>query len=127
MDTIATLLTRYALPDPAAGRAEGEFTNPTLQALHDTLVSQGTPSRLAALAVGVEIEELDIRDIEELKKGVTHDDVLTAYGSLTRGSRNHLRSFYGKLVAAGGSYTPKYLDAAAFKAIAESPQERGGP
>lgn len=91
-------------------------------------MSQGSPSQAAALAVGVEIEEieeLDIRDIDELKKAVTHQDILATYENLTRGSRNHLRSFYGKLVAAGGAYTPKYLDAASFKTIVESSAERG--
>ena len=51
--------------------------------------------------------------------------VLTTYDNLTRGSRNHLRTFHAKLVATGATYTPKHLDAAAFRAIVESPAERG--
>lgn len=125
MDAVGVLLERYGVTDPAAGKAQGQFTNTTLQALHDQLVAGGTPSRVAALAVGVEIEELDIRDIEVLKPSTTHQDIIATYDNLTRGSRNHLRSFHGKLVAAGGTYTPKYLDEATFEAIAESEMERG--
>ncbi len=125
MDAIATLLTRYGLPDPVGTNGPGKFSNATLQALYDALVAEGARSNLSALAVGVEIEELDIFDIELAKKDVTHADVLATYDTLTRGSRNHLRSFYGKLVAAGGSYTPKHLDAASFKAIVDSAMERG--
>lgn len=125
MDAVATLLARYGVADPAAGTAQGQFTNATLQALHDQLVASGTPSRVAALAVGVEIEELDIKDIEALKTTTSHADIIATYDNLTRGSRNHLRSFYGKLVAAGGSYTPKHLDLATFDAIARSEMERG--
>lgn len=103
MDAIATLLTRYGLPDPVGTNGPGK-SNATLQArLYDALVAEGARSNLSALAVGVEIEELDIFDIELAKKDVTHADVLATYDTLTRGSRNHsFRSFYGKLVAAGG-------------------------
>ncbi|HQY59890.1 MAG: DUF2202 domain-containing protein [Myxococcales bacterium] len=125
MDAIETLLDRYDVADPAEGRAVGELTNPKLKGLHDALVASGSRSREAALAVGVEIEELDIVDIETARQAVTHTDILTTYDNLTRGSRNHLRTFHGKLVAAGGSYTPKHLDAAAFRAIVESGTERG--
>jgi hypothetical protein len=125
MDAIGTLLARYAIADPAAGKAIGEFTNPTLQALHDALVAQGLPSRVAALSVGVEIEELDIHDIELANEAVSHDDILNTYDNLTRGSRNHLRAFYRQLLAAGGTYTSRHLDAATFQAIVTSATERG--
>lgn len=127
MDAVLTLLGRYDLPDPAAGKAAGAFTNQTLQKLHDQLVADGSSSTLAALQVGVTIEELDIRDIEVAKLATSRTDILTTYDDLTRGSRNHLRSFYGKLKGLGGSYVPKYLDAATFQAIVDSPMETGGP
>ena len=125
MDAVATLLTRYGVDDPVAGNAIGEFTNPTLQQLYGTLVERGSHSLQAALAVGVEIEELDINDIEESSESVTHDDILDTYDNLTRGSRNHLRTFYEKLISAGGRYLPRHLDVAEFQAIIESPMERG--
>ena len=125
MDAILTLLSRYGVSDPAAGKAVGAFTDQTLQKLHDDLVAQGNPSSLAALQVGVAIEELDIRDIEAARKSVTHTDVLNTFDNLTRGSRNHLRSFYGRVKALGGTYTPQYLDAATFQAIVDGPMETG--
>jgi hypothetical protein len=127
MDAVATLLTRYELDDPALGKAAGEFTDATLQTLHGDLVAAGLVSQLAALQVGVEIEELDIVDIERGKAKTTHSDIVTTMDNLTRGSRNHLRTFYGDLRAAGGSYAPKHLDAAAFDAIVTSAKETGGP
>ncbi len=125
MDAILTLLTRYGVSDPAAGKAVGAFTDEALQKLHDELVAQGASSSLAALKVGVAIEELDIRDIEAARKSVTHTDVLTTLDNLTRGSRNHLRSFYGRVKALGGTYTPQYLEAATFQAIVDGPMETG--
>ena len=72
MDAILTLLSRYGLRDPAAEKAPGVFEDATLQKLHDDLIAQGAPSTLAALQVGVAIEELDIRDIEAARSSVSH-------------------------------------------------------
>jgi hypothetical protein len=127
MDAVATLLTRYSLEDPALGEASGAFKDATIQALYDDLVAAGTASQLAALQVGVEIEELDIVDIERGAAAATHTDIVATMDNLTRGSRNHLRSFYSSLVALGGHYTPKHLDQASFDAIVSSPRETGGP
>ena len=125
MDAVGTLLTRYALPDPAEGKAAGVFENATLQDLYDRLVQEGSASTVDAIKVGVEIEELDIRDITEADADVTHADITRVYEQLTRGSRNHLRAFYKKLGALGGSYTPKYLEPSVFEEIATSAVEKG--
>lgn len=125
MDAVGTLLTRYGIQDPAFGKAAGDFANTDLQALYDALVDQGSSSRMAALSVAIEIEELDIHDIEDLAAEVTHPDILTVYRNLTRGSRNHLRTFYGKLVSAGGTYNPKHIEPETFDSIVASPMERG--
>ncbi|HSO35204.1 MAG TPA: DUF2202 domain-containing protein [Labilithrix sp.] len=127
MDAVATLLTRYALEDPVLGKATGEFTDATLQKLHVDLVAAGARSQIAALQVGVEIEELDIVDIQRGEAKVTHADIVTTMDNLTRGSRNHLRTFYSNLEAVGGTYTPKHLDQASFDAIVTSARETGGP
>lgn len=126
MDQVLGLLTTYGLADPAAGMAAGAFANPTLQALSTTLVQRGGASANAALAVGAEIEELDIADIRRLRTHTTRPDILAVYDSLELGSRNHLRTFYSRIVAAGSTYTPTHLDQASFDAIVNSPREMGG-
>lgn len=126
MDQVLALLNSYGLPDPAAGMAAGSFANPTLQALYATLVQRGGASANAALAVGAEIEELDIADIRRLRTHTTRPDINAVYDSLELGSRNHLRTFYSRIVAAGSTYTPTHLDQASFDAIVNSPREMGG-
>lgn len=126
MDAIGTLLDRYDLDDPAATTAKGEFVDPDLAALYTDLVNQGKPAELAALAVGCEIEELDIRDIDLAKESVDHADIVSTYDNLLLGSRNHLRAFNGKLVSLGGSYAPQFIDRATYDAIVSSPQEKPG-
>lgn len=125
MDAMAVLLDRYALDDPAATTAAGQFENQTLQELYETLVSTGGASREAALRVGVEIEELDIHDLEVALAKTDKEDIRVTYQELMRGSRNHLRAFYGQLTGMGASYAPTHLAADAFDAIVTSPKERG--
>lgn len=124
-DAVKVLLDRYAIPDPSAGRAPASFADPALQSLHDSLVAQGRASNVAALQVGAEIEELDIADLREMRGVAAHADVRATLDSLERGSRNHLRAFWRQLQMAGASYTAQHLDAAEFRAIAESASETG--
>lgn len=122
---VLTLIERYQLPDPAAGKAAGVFANTTLQGLYDTLVAKGQASVIDALLVGAEIEELDIRDIETQKQQIDNADILTVYDNLLLGSRNHLRTFVKVLAQYSVSYTPRYLGAEAYAAIVGTGTETG--
>lgn len=90
---VKNLLDRYGIPDPAAGKAAGEFTNPELQALYDQLMAQGNLSVNDALKVGVVIEQTDIQDLQTRLAATTQWDVQRVYSNLLRGSQNHLRAF----------------------------------
>ncbi len=124
-DAVRALLERYGVSDPAQGRAPGSFSNATFQTLYGALTARGATSTVAALQVGAEIEELDISDIRAMRAAVTRADVSATLDNLERGSRNHLRSFWRQLQSAGAAYTPSHLDAASFRAIAESAMEAG--
>jgi len=97
MDAVKTLLDRYGIADPAAGKEVGEFTNPNLQALYDELIDAGSVSLVDALEVGVLIEETDILDLKEGIASTERKDIITVYGNLLLGSLNHLESFESKL------------------------------
>jgi hypothetical protein len=126
MDQVLALLVQHGIEDPAAGMEPGRFRDATLQALYTALVAQGSRDPNAALAVGAEIEELDIHDIRRLRTHTARPEILALYDSLELGSRNHLRTFYGRITAAGQTYTPRHLDQASFDAIVSSPREMGG-
>lgn len=123
MDAVKLLLTRYNLPDPAAATLPGQFSDASLQALHDALVSTGRASLVDALRVGAEIEDLDIRDLRAIKAQVDNADLLLVYENLEKGSRNHLRSFHDQMLQRGATYTPKYITQAEYDAIVSSPHE----
>jgi len=126
-EAVLTLLERYSIPDPADGNAVGVFTNTELQALYDALVKQGAESLVAALKVGAAVEEIDILDLEERSAETEKTDILTVYANLTRGSRNHLRSFVRTLERTSGEvYIPQYMSQEAYDAIVTGEIERGG-
>jgi len=94
MDQIKQLLDRYGLTDPAL--APGQFTDPSLQALYDQLVAQGSVSLADAMNVGVLIEQTDIADLQEHIAQTDNADIQMVYSNLLNGSYNHLAAFSGE-------------------------------
>jgi len=122
-EAILTLLTKYGVDDPAAGKAAGVFEDPQLQALYDTLVAAGSVSLIEGLKVGALIEETDIHDIEKRKAITDEGDILSVYGSLLCGSRNHLRAFNQALLDGGVTYVAQVISQQEWDAIAYSARE----
>ncbi|MBN2049744.1 MAG: DUF2202 domain-containing protein, partial [Spirochaetales bacterium] len=126
MDATAFIIRRYGLVDPIKNDVPGVFLNPDLQELYDTLTITGEKSLLAALTVGAEIEDLDIYDLGRQLEISDNADLRIVYLNLEKGSRNHLRSFYGQITRQGNSYLARHIDAAYFKRIIDSDGERSG-
>lgn len=92
-DQIGILLARYNLPDPAAGRAPGEFTNPRFASLYAELTLKGSLSVADALEVGVLIEKTDIDDLETSLTVTRRLDMRRVFRNLLNASDNHLDAF----------------------------------
>lgn len=125
MDAVLLLLKKYNLTDPVGSTAVGVFNNATLQNLYNQLVAQGNNSVLDAYKVGATIEDLDIFDLKNALLNNDNQDIKLVYDMLTKGSRNHMRSFYKNILNTGGSYTPQYITQAEFDAIINSSMEIG--
>lgn len=122
MDRIKVLLDRYGIEDPVKNNAQGVFQNTDLQALYNQLTAQASLSLGDAFSVGALIEDLDIADIERLKKNTDKPDILAAYGSLVCGSENHMRAFTRQLTRLGLRYVPKYISLERFEGILDGQQ-----
>ena len=123
--TIKVLLDKYAIDDPAANHQTGVFQNPELQDLYNALTVQGSQSLLAALIVGETIEDVDIFDLEECLADVDNEDIKLVFNNLNKGSRNHMRAFYGHLSKQGYTYVPQYISQDYYDEIVNSPWEIG--
>lgn len=125
MDAVKQLLIKYNIADPVATDLPGTFTNPDLQALYNKLIFDGKFSLADGLTVGATIEDLDLFDLNNALLQTSNADIEITYNSLIKGSRNHLRSFYGQLVTLGESYAPQYITQEYFDSIINTPMERG--
>ena len=92
---VRTLLKRYAITDPTAGKAVGTFATESTQQLYNKLVAQGTASVDGAYAAARTVEQTDIADLNKAKTGVSAPDVLAVYTHLLAGSQRHLVAFGG--------------------------------
>ena len=127
MEAVLAQLSKLGLDDPAKDKANGEFSNPDLQALYDELIAQGSQSLAEALKVGAAIEEIDILDLEERIDQTSNPDILMAYENLVNGSTNHLRSFVRLLEQRTGEvHNPQYLAQEDYTAIINAEMVRGG-
>jgi hypothetical protein len=93
MESVKNLLDRYGLTDPIGTDTPGVFTNEDLQAAYDSLIALGSQSVMDAYQVGVDIEEMDITDLEDLIALTTQSDITRVAENLLNGSQNHLAAF----------------------------------
>lgn len=125
MESVLLLLTKYNLTDPVGSNPVGVFNNVTFQTLYNQLLAQGNTSLPDAYKAGATIEDLDIFDLTNALTGIDNQDIRLVYNNLTKGSRNHMRSFYKNILNVGSTYTPQYITQAEFDAIINSPMETG--
>ncbi len=123
---VQALLDAYGIADPTEGMGIGEFSDPAFTALYDQLVARGLTSATEALAVGAEIEELDIVDLDARAAQTDVAAIDSVYAELRSGSENHLRAFTRALDARGVVYQPSHLDLAAYDAVLAGSSGKGG-
>jgi hypothetical protein len=108
-DSVLNLLNQYGIADPAAGYGAGEYSNSAIQALYDQLLADGSVSELAALQVGVLVEETDIDDLDAAIANTSNSAIIRVYSNLRKGSLNHLSAFSNQVEALGGTGTESGL------------------
>lgn len=123
-EAVGYLLETYNLEDPAYEEL-GKFRNNELAELYDSLIARGSESLMAALEVGAFIEEVDIKDLQELLDAKPEAQIAEVYENFLWGSKNHLRAFTRNLSVRDQEYAPKVLSAANYSEIVGSGQQAG--
>lgn len=90
---VRALLATYGITDPTVGDAVGEFDDPRLQSLYETLIAQGRASITGAAKAGITVEKTDIADLDEALAANPPADVTRVLNALRSGSERHLAAF----------------------------------
>lgn len=90
---VERVLATYGVADPTDRYAVGAFPSTRFQQLYDELVVRGSASQAAALAVGVQIERLDIADLAAAIRQTDEAMLDRLYGNLRSASQQHLAAF----------------------------------
>lgn len=80
-------------PELKTMELDGNFIYPETEELFNKLLKQGQESAADALAAGVSVEKLDIRDIDAALAITKDQELRTIYTSLRAGSERHLAAF----------------------------------
>jgi len=109
MDLTLAIYNRYGLIDPLLSDDIGVFPDPAFTTLFRRMVTFGRQSNLHALWIGAIIEDLDIYDLDGALARTNNRDIAVVWQNLARGSRNHMRAFYGQLQNLGVTYMGIWL------------------
>ena len=123
-EAVGYLLETHKVKDPAYSES-GKFRHKELSVLYDSLVTRGSESLIAALEVGAFIEEVDIKDLQELLAAKPNAQIAAVYENLLWGSENHLRAFTRNLSFRDQQYTPKVLSKKTYTEITGVDQQPG--
>ncbi|MBW2982153.1 DUF2202 domain-containing protein [Candidatus Woesearchaeota archaeon] len=124
-NVVKALLEAYGIEDPVVSDERGVFTNSELGVLYNSLIEKGKNSLIDALIIGATIEDLDIKDLDDLLEMTDNEDITLVYENLRKGSRNHIRSFNRQIVNNGGTYEAQYISAEELELILSGEQETG--
>jgi len=93
LSAVQTLLARYGVADPTAGKPAGQFSDPVVQATYDKLLAQGQAGQAAALQAAATVEQTDVADLTAALNGLSAPDVTQVYTQLRTASQHHLAAF----------------------------------
>lgn len=105
---------------------QGKFKNQNLQKLYDDLIKKGKISEIEALKIGAIIEDVDIFDLQRLKKETDNQDIISVYNFLESASKNHLRAFNRGLTMRSIDYEPQFISKNDYEKIINTEHERCG-
>ncbi len=126
MDEVKLLIDRYGLTDPATDGTAGKFVSAEMQKLYNDLIAQGNTSLVDAFKVGATIEDMDIKDLQDLTTATDNADIKYVYENLMNGSKRHLQSFVKNLSKNSATYTPQYISQTDLDTIIGMDRENGG-
>jgi len=115
-EKVRELLVAYDIVDPGENHEAGVFENKKLQTHYNSLIALGEKSLSDAIVVGLTIEEMDIKDLQDaLDNVVKEENIRKVYDFLLMGSHHHLKAFNFHAGNLNLSYSPQFLTIEEFE------------
>jgi hypothetical protein len=128
VNAILNSMENFNVDDPLNGsETPGEFTITALQTLYRDLIARVNQSTSESLIVGLYIEDLDIRDLDQAISETDEPSLIQVYENLKCGSKNHMRSFESLASDVGITYSPEFISQSEYEAIINSPRTSCNP
>ena len=93
LDAVHTLLTRYGVTDPTAGRSAGSFSDPSVQVTYNRLLAQGQTGYIDALQAAASLEAAHATALTSDLAGLSAPDVNQVYTRLLADSEMYQAMF----------------------------------
>lgn len=102
LDALTAQMDRLGIMRAAVMPEPGAYADPEIQALYDAWLDRGSTSDREALAVGIELEERAIAELEGIIARTDDAELAETFGYLLDGARNHRESLRNGLEGGGG-------------------------
>lgn len=102
LDALTAQMDRLGIMRAAVMPEPGVYADPEVQALYDAWLDRGSSSEREALAVGIELEERAIAELEGIIARTEDAELAGAFGYLLDGARSHRDSLRNGLEGGGG-------------------------
>ncbi len=117
MDGVKRLIEKYKIEDVNTDDTAGVFKSPYIKKLFTELVKKSEDSAYEALRVAATLEDMYIKDLNDLMDNTENRDILSLYGDLKIGSINHIRAFNREMKEFGRGYQAQFLSIDELRAI----------
>ncbi|GBU08233.1 hypothetical protein AwDysgo_15640 [Bacteroidales bacterium] len=111
-------LSYYEITFPPLSAA-GVFEDSDLQSAYDNLLAKGN-TLLGALSVAAYLEEQNVASYSAVIPNSTNANIVLLLNNMVRASSNHLRAYVRIIIFWGETYSPVFIDQAAFDTIVNS-------
>lgn len=117
MDEIKELIDKFNIEDPVKDNSRGIFTSPYIKKLYSNLVEKGNKSAYESVRIAATLEDLSIKDLNDLLELSTKKEIITLYNSLRMASIGYIRAISKELKKYDRRYQAQFLSNEELRAI----------
>lgn len=117
MEKTESVISDYNIDDPVKDDSRGRYTSLYISKLYNDLLKKGKKSPFEALRICATLEDMNIKDLNDLIENTTNQDLIDHYYELKLAAIGHIRALYNMLKENAMGYEAQFLSPEELKAI----------